>query len=130
MTETSAIFKVSATQYNSYRTAVSQPSVQQNQIRENFIHSVPNTVPQTVILQPEQHLSRRVVREVPCEPPPPPVPLFSPPILRSSAETAACIASKKAERTKRFAISSKFIQLLVFLYNFMSPRLSFCYLLR
>ncbi|CAG9535104.1 unnamed protein product [Cercopithifilaria johnstoni] len=95
------IQQVSTTQYSSYRTAVSQPSLQQNQVRENYIHSVPNTVPQTVILQPEQHLSRRVVREVPCEPPPPPVPLFPPPTLRSSAETAACIATKKTERTRR-----------------------------
>ncbi|VDK81905.1 unnamed protein product [Litomosoides sigmodontis] len=98
-----SIQQVSTTQYNSYRAAVCQPSVQQNQIRENFIHSVPNTVPQTVILQPEQHLSRRVVREVPCEPPPPPVPLFPPPILKSAAETAASIASKKAERTERIS---------------------------
>lgn len=103
MTEMVITFKVSTTQYSSYRTTVSQPSVQQNQVRENYIHSVPNAVPQTVILQPEQHLSRRVVREVPCEPPPPPVPLFPPPTLRSSAETAACIAKKKAERTRRFA---------------------------
>ncbi|KAL3982060.1 Glioma tumor suppressor candidate region family protein [Acanthocheilonema viteae] len=97
----SQIHQVSTTQYSSYRAVVSQPSVQQNQVRENYIHSVPNTVPQAVILQPEQHLSRRVVREVPCEPPPPPVPLFPPPNLRSSAETAACIATKKAERTRR-----------------------------
>lgn len=109
MTETVIIFEVSTTQYSSYRAAVSQ----QNQVKENYIHSVPNTAPQTVILQPEQHLSRRVVREVSCEPPPPPVPLFPPPTLRSSTETAACIATKKAERTKRFVISSKFIQWLV-----------------
>ncbi|EJD73901.1 hypothetical protein LOAG_18709 [Loa loa] len=95
------IQQVSTAQYSSYRTTVSQPSMQQNQVRENYIHSVSNTVPQTVILQPEQHSSHRVVREVPCEPPPPPVPLFPPPILRSSAESAACIAKKKVERTKR-----------------------------
>uniref|UniRef100_A0A915Q259 GLTSCR protein conserved domain-containing protein n=1 Tax=Setaria digitata TaxID=48799 RepID=A0A915Q259_9BILA len=93
--------QVSTAQYSSYRTTVSQPSVQHNQVRENYIQTVPNTVPQTVILQPEQHLSRRVVREVPCEPPPPPVPLFPPPTLRSSTETAACITKKKAERTRR-----------------------------
>lgn len=97
----SQIHQVSTTQYRSYRAAVNQPSVQQNQVRENYMHTVPNTVPQAVILQPEQHRSHRVVREVPCEPLPPPVPLFPPPTLRSSAETAACIAKKKVERTKR-----------------------------
>ncbi|KAM3726411.1 Abnormal cell migration protein [Dirofilaria immitis] len=97
----SQVQQVSTTQYNSYRTTLNQPSVQQNQLRENYIHSVPNSVPQTVILQPEQHHSHRVVREVPCEPPPPPVPLFPPPTLRSSAETATCIAKRKIERTKR-----------------------------
>ncbi|EJW80291.1 hypothetical protein WUBG_08800, partial [Wuchereria bancrofti] len=97
----SQIHQVSTTQYSSYRAAVNQPSIQQNQVRENYMHTVPNTVSQTVILQPEQHLSHRVVREVPCEPVPSPVPLFPPPTLRSSAETAACIAKKKVERTRR-----------------------------
>ncbi|VDK61502.1 unnamed protein product [Onchocerca ochengi] len=97
----SQVQQVSPTQYNSYRTTVNQSSVQQNQIRENYVHSVPNAVPQAVILQSEQHLSRRVVREVPCEPPPPPVPLFPPPTLRSSAEIATCIAKKKVDRTRR-----------------------------
>ncbi|KAK6110316.1 Glioma tumor suppressor candidate region family protein [Brugia pahangi] len=97
----SQIHQVSTTQYRSYRAAVNQPSVQQNQVRENYMHTVPNTIPQAVILQTEQHRSHRVVREVPCEPLPPPVPLFPPPTLRSSAETAACIAKKKVERTKR-----------------------------
>ncbi|VDP15908.1 unnamed protein product, partial [Onchocerca flexuosa] len=105
----SQVQQVSPSQYNSYRATVNQSSVQQNQIRENYVHSVPNGVPQAVILQSEQHHSRRVVREVPCEPPPPPVPLFPPPTLRSSAEIATCIAKKKIDRTKR--ISDYFLSL-------------------
>lgn len=97
-------FEVSTTQYSSYQTTFSQPPVQQNQLQENYIHAVPNAVPQNIILQPEHHLARRVVSEVPCEPPPPPVPLFPPPTLRSPTESAACIAKKKIERTRRFAM--------------------------